>query len=335
MLFFMFSKNNESTLSTISSSSTTTAASALTSTKTTASNEYYDESDDEIEKQRSVDIGVTFDEWINIDENDDDDEGDENYIPTLGDDDDSDSGSDSSDDENDSVLTSPQQDRRTHDEEEDEEVQQLVSNSAELKKRISTLLKKIRKLVKLINKSSILTSFFRDEIKRRDIDLDAEINPGDKHKVKVLDLTNDFHIRWNSTFIMLARVWAAQQILTDITYSPQSHIGLTAKQVRKLRSFQNDHLEWELIKSLANILAPFYFATKSLCGRQYPTLSLSYWITSNLFVHLTKDNPECPLEGSIKKQLLEKFNYYFNTNVTHAQRSAKLVSINIYIYSRI
>ncbi|CAF3170900.1 unnamed protein product [Rotaria sp. Silwood2] len=125
----------------------------------------------------------------------------------------------------------------------------------------------------MINKSSILTTFVRNEIKRQQIDLDAAINPdGNEEKIKANDLINDFYMRWNSTFIMLARLWAGQQIVNDIIYSPQSHIGLTIKQIKKIRSLQINQFEWKLIESLSNVLAPFYFATKCLSGRQYPTL---------------------------------------------------------------
>ena len=326
--FFIFSKKGETTVTTSTSTSSSTAL--TTTTTTTSPNGQTHDSDDELETSRLVDVGVIFDEWINNDETylNDEDDGDADYVPILADQDESDSYSDSSDDDNNSTFTQSQQDRRIQEEEEEQEMEQLLSNPDELKKRISCLLKKIRKLIKMINKSSILTTFVRDEIKRRQIDLDAAINSTDEKKVKVNDLVNDFHIRWNSTFIMLARLWAAQQIVNDITYSPQSHIGLTAKQIKKLRSLQNNRLEWELIESLANVLAPFYFATKCLSGRQYATLLLSYWITNHLFFHLTSEKPDCPLENGLRNLLFDKFNLYFNTNVTHEQRHAKLVRID-------
>ena len=187
-------------------------------------------------------------------------------------------------------------------------------------------IKKIRTLIKMINKSSILTAFVRHEIKRREIGLNAAINLNTEGKVKVNDLINDFYIRWNSTFIMLARFSAAQQIVNDITYSPQSHIGLTIKQIKKLRSLQNRHLEWSLIESLTNVLAPFYFATKCLSGQHYATLSLSYCVINNLRFNLMHEKPGCNLENGLKQLLFEKFTLYFDTNVTHEQRRAKLVS---------
>lgn len=180
----------------------------------------------------------------------------------------------------------------------------------------------------MINKSSILTAFVRSEVQRKGISLDRSISQNDNPNVKgkALDLICDFHVRWNSTFMMLGRVQEAHEILNNLTYSPQSHIGLTAKQIKKLRSLQINHLEWEFIRSLVDILAPFYFATKCLCGRNYPTLALSYWVTSKLFLHLTNKSPNSPLEDGLKKLLLEKFDIYFNKNVTREQRCAKLVS---------
>jgi hypothetical protein len=293
---------------------------------TTTANTNNHDSDDEIEKSRLVDMDVLLDEWINCGENYSDNEDDDpDYVPTLADEDESSSDSDSSSDDDDSTLSQSQQDRRTQ-EEEEQEVEQLLKNPDELKTKISSLFKKIRKLIKMINKSSILTTFVRNEIERKNIDLDAAINPSGEEKVKMKELINDFHIRWNSTYLMLVRLWAAQQIINDITYSSYSHIGLTAKQIKKLRSLKNNHLEWELIQSLTNVLAPFYFATRCLSGSKYPTLSLSYYITENLFDHLSKKS-DCSLENGLKNLLFDKFNLHFKTNVTYEQRRAKLVSI--------
>ncbi|CAF4027100.1 unnamed protein product [Adineta steineri] len=78
---------------------------------------------------------------------------------------------------------------------------------------------------------------------------------------------------------MLVRLWATQLIVNDITYSPPCHIGLTVKQIRKLQSLQNDHLERELIK-------PFVAASKedipsrtilSPLSSEYPTITCDSW----------------------------------------------------------
>ncbi|CAF1539690.1 unnamed protein product [Adineta ricciae] len=157
--------NNEGTQS-------TTATSSATSMITTISNEQTHDCDAEIEGLRLTDLGAIFDEWINNDEDYVTDDEDGDYVPTLGDED-SDSGSDCSDDDNNSLSIQSQQGRRATDDEEDEEneeMNQLLSNPDELKKTNFYFLKKVRKLIKMINKSSILTAFVRNEVKRKGID---------------------------------------------------------------------------------------------------------------------------------------------------------------------
>ena len=180
----------------------------------------------------------------------------------------------------------------------------------------------------MINKSSNLTSFVRNEIKRKQIALDAATAAANEEKIKINDLVNDFYIRWSSTYIMLRRLLMVQSIINNITHSPHADIGLTAKQVKKLRSLRNNHFEWELLQSLSNVLAPFYLATKCLSGRKYTTLSLSYWVSQNLSIYLTTETPNAMLENGLKSLLFNKFNLYFNTKMTNEQKCAKLVSRN-------
>lgn len=280
-----------------------------------------DDSDEELEELRIVDHDVLTDEWIDCDDDDSDsDDGDD--VRTISGEGESDSSSDTdSDDDDDSTRSQSQEEK-----EEQELIEHLLSNSDELKNKIFHLLKKVRSLIKMIHKSSILTTFVRNEIERKQVALNARSDLSDEEKVKINDIVNDFHIRWNSTYLMLVRLLVVQQIINDLTYSSHVHVGLTMKQVRKLRSFANNHLDWELLQSLTNVLAPFYLATQCLSGRKYSTLSLSYWITQNLFVYLTNQISDSPLEKGLKQLLLNKFNLYFKTKATREQQCAKLVS---------
>ncbi|CAF4445859.1 unnamed protein product, partial [Didymodactylos carnosus] len=136
----------------------------------------------------------------------------------------------------------------------------------------------------------------------------------------------DFHVRWNSTYLMLTRLLAVQQIINDITYTPQPRTGLTAKHIKKLKSLANNHLDWELLQSLATALTPFYLATRCLSGRQYPTLTLSYWVTQNLHLFLSTEIPDAPLENAFLHLLLNKFRFYFESKVTFEQKRGKLIA---------
>ena len=130
---------------------------------------------------------------------------------------------------------------------------------------------------------------------------------------------------------MLIRLLAIQSIINNITFSPNTNIGLTMMQVKKLCSLSNSDLEWELLHSIANVLAPFHLATKCLSGSKYATLSLSYWTIENLDIYLTSETSDSSFENGLKKLLLEKFNLYFGTNLTQEQKAAKLVSKDRYL----
>ena len=294
---------------------------------TTTTNAGTDDSEDELEElTRLVDYAVSNDKWIDCEDDHSDSDFDDDYVPKISNEEESDSSSDDSSDDNDDPSRSQVQDRQTQDDEEEREMEQLLSNCDDLKNKIFSLIKKNRSLIKMIHKSSILTAFVRNGIQRKQIALNAASDAKNEERVKINDLVIDFHIRWNSTYLMLERLLVVQQIINDITYSSHAHIGLTPKQVKKLRSFANNHLDWELLQSLANVLAPFYLATKCLSGRKYSTLSLSYWITENLFVYLTNRTFDSRLENALKELLFHKFNLYFKTKITHEEECAKLVS---------
>ncbi|CAF5091816.1 unnamed protein product, partial [Rotaria sp. Silwood1] len=202
--------------------------------------------DDELEGICHTHYDPTSDEWFDDDGNSDLD--DEDYVSMIFDETESDSYSDRSDD--DSTYSQSQQDRQLQEGNKEQELQLLLSNPDKLKNKISSLLKKKRKLIKMINKSSNFTSFVRNEIECKQMALNATTGPTDEEKIKINHLVNDFYIRWTSTYIMLIRLLLVQSIINNITYSPHTDIDLTTKQVKKLPSLRNGHLEWKLLQSL-------------------------------------------------------------------------------------
>ncbi|CAF4788554.1 unnamed protein product [Rotaria sp. Silwood2] len=137
----------------------------------------------------------------------------------------------------------------------------------------------------MIRKSNILTSFIRSEIQRKQIGLDTINNLNDQDSIKINELVKDFYVRWNSTYFMLICVITIQQIINDITYTPQARIGLVFKQIKKLKSLTNSYLGWELLQRLANVLAPFSLATLCLSGAKM--LHYHYLIQfKKIFTHI-------------------------------------------------
>jgi hypothetical protein len=291
------------------------------STSTTSDND----SDQEHDEIRLIDAGQVSDECIEEDSDDSDDEEDDTPAPINQDESDSSCESSSSEeDDHDSIVSQENEEL----EEEERELQMLLSNPEDLKKKIHDLLKRTRKLISTIHKSSILTSFVRHEAQRKQMELAALMNSNNKEKIKLNDLVKDFHVRWSSTFLMLTRFLTFKQIIDDITYTPHVQAGLDKKQIKKLKSFANTYMDWEMLRSLCNVLAPFYWATRCLSGRKYTTLALSYWITQNLRLFLTEEAPDAPLESAMKVLLYDKFKLYFESKATLEQKHGKLVSKN-------
>ncbi|CAF4585669.1 unnamed protein product, partial [Didymodactylos carnosus] len=201
---------------------------AAATTATTSVNDF----NEELDEIRIADNDQVSDECI--EDSSDDSKADEDVPATqeqsTADEDESDtlSISSSSTDEEES-LTPSQQERQVQEEEQELELENLLLHPEELKKKIYCLLKRTRTLISTIHKSSILTSFVRDEIQRKQIHLDTAADFSNDEKVKVNELVRDFHVRWNSTYLMLTRLLAVQQIINDITYTPQPRTGLTAK----------------------------------------------------------------------------------------------------------
>ena len=280
------------------------------------------DSDEELNEMKVVDNDEVPDEFI--EDNNDNSEDDDSIVKELDENEtDTSLNSNTSSGEEEEFLASSQQERQP--EEPQQEFEKLLTNPEELKNKINLLVKKLRKLISIIHKSSILTSFVRSEIQRKQIDLDTISNSSDQENTKIKELVKDFYVRWNSTYLMLIRVIAIQQIINDITHTPQARIGLTFKQIKRLKSLTNSHLDWELLQGLANVLAPFSLATLCLSGSKYVTLSLSYWVQKNLHTYLSTATTNS-LENVLKRLLLNKFILYFESKATPEQRNGKLVS---------
>jgi hypothetical protein len=143
----------------------------------------------------------------------------------------------------------------TDNELDDEDKNEIVDETS-----IKDLLKKIRKLIKLVKKSSVICSYVFKRIKEIRIE-------------NVYNFISDFHVRWNSTYFMLRRLLKLKTIANDLCSKSEQINGLTAIQQSKLADLQLINTEWSVIEDLTELLLPFYKCTKILSGSNYFTLS--------------------------------------------------------------
>ncbi|CAF1216161.1 unnamed protein product [Adineta ricciae] len=199
-------------------------------------------------------------------------------------------------------------------------------HSDELPTTIFNLLKRIRKLVNFIRKSSVLSRYVRHQIHLKQTELTRRAEEQKTAAIKLNNFVLDFRIRWNTTYTMLSRFIALSGIVNDITLSPSTEIGLTKRQYEKLRKLSFSSNDWLCLSALKNVLFPFYKATSLLSGSKYPTLSISFQVLKGLKIFLTKNKNDQPLENAMKHLLFGQFHHYFERETKWEQKQATLIA---------
>jgi len=179
-----------------------------------------------------------------------------------------------------------------------------------------SLLSRIRKLVKMIRKCGNICSYAQKQI-----NLAPDLN-------NIKNFIIDFHIRWNSTFIMLKRVVKLKDIAMIITEYPNKIDGITKNQREKLKKLELTEEDWLLVDILIKVLAPFFEVTKMLSGRQYETLSLSF-VTKRILFHSLENTSNDPKEAAVKDFVLTNLRHHLveKPNITDAQNKIILKAV--------
>ena len=121
---------------------------------------------------------------------------------------------------------------------------------------LSKILKNVRNLVNKVRKCKNILNHVRAKI------------PEIEHEMKG-EMVIDFHVRWNTTYIMLDRFLTFKRIITEITSAPDLIEGFTRSQKRQLMQLKPSETSWVIIESLRNVLQRFFIATKILSGQKY------------------------------------------------------------------
>lgn len=176
---------------------------------------------------------------------------------------------------------------------------------------VNDLLGRVRAIVKLIRKSSLIDAYVREKMSSID---------GAK------ELVCDFRVRWNSTCLMLERLLTHKDIINSIVSSPDRIAGLHRDQKAKLKSLALSHNDWDVIAVLHEILRPFAIATKILSAQNYPTMAASLYVTRKLEMFLSDNDGDSSIVTVLKQSLRFRFKLYFQTKIPHRQKDFLLVS---------
>ena len=184
----------------------------------------------------------------------------------------------------------------------------------ESSKTVFNLIEKIRKLVNLVRKSGVIC----DHVFKR-------IN-----ELKIKDAFNfipDFHVRWNSTYLMIKRLVKLKVIANELTNKPEEINGLTTKQKDKLAQLQLVNSEWSFIEDLNKLLFPFYECTKIISATHYSTLSLSFLAKKMLINFITSPNESDSTKlKNIKDQLKNVVIHHLKDKIDENQESITLIA---------
>ena len=187
----------------------------------------------------------------------------------------------------------------------------------ELIKFIQELITRVRKLVKIARKASLLREHIADWAKEQLFQCRA--------------LLLDFKIRWNTIYLMLERLLKFKEVIEQITASPGSVEGVSNKQQSKLKSLRLSAAHWSMVIMLESLLAPFFQATKILSGSNYKTSSLAYVLKNALTTIYTQEHITISdKESLLKAFILEKINFYFNKHFSYEGEANILVILIFY-----
>ncbi len=196
--------------------------------------------------------------------------------------------------------------------------------------QLNALLRRLRTLVSVIQKSSNILQYVRK--RQRESKLSGEI-------------IKDFRIRWNYTNLFALRFLKSHNIINEITSNPSLIPGLTAKQMTKLKNLAISEMQWTMILALTESLNPFYLSTKILSGKKYQTMSKAYVMLTAIrsFLSLKEtdldDSEEFEHEyqkfktdhyytviNKFKVILSESLEFYTHKHISKEQNDAILVS---------
>ena len=189
-----------------------------------------------------------------------------------------------------------------------------IDLSNDLQRVISNIMTKCRSLIKMINKSSNLTTYM-DQLKV-------------VHKVR-RGLSIDCKSRWDSTKFMMENLLLFKRLIVQL-HSDKHDLSLNSKQKQKLTSLELPSDEWRMVSSIDHVLTPFYNATKLMSGQQYCTIGTALFAVRKMKSFLETIIENDSFTDGMKNDLLDQLVKYIDDDVD--QLDLIVVSSFVYTY---
>ncbi|CAF1237267.1 unnamed protein product, partial [Didymodactylos carnosus] len=204
-------------------------------------------------------------------------------------------------------------------------IENCRANPNHLLRTIHVLFKRIRKIVSIMNNSSVLLRFVRKQIEVK-IEHENSRLPFSESRLRAKDFVIDLEVRWNTTYEMLKRFLFYRSIITNITENPSDEIGIQQKQCKQLEALAFSRTDWSLMKSVKTVLQDFYEATSLLSGQLYPSNGFGYFVVMALKKYLSQSADDT-VEELLKAEIIKKFSRYFGRAfISDEQQKSFLVS---------
>lgn len=170
---------------------------------------------------------------------------------------------------------------------------------------ISSILKKCRRLVKAISRSSLLSNFvsrLRAEMKiTRSLSLDCPT-------------------RWNSTHRLIQNLLVNKPLLVRFFAEYKHTVVLSKTQQNKWNELEMSRQDWRTMENIELVLRPFHDATKLISGQTYPTIGMSYFAITGIRDFLIDQSPPSNTQLSVlKRLLLDQMKMYFDEDYDQYQ----------------
>ena len=128
---------------------------------------------------------------------------------------------------------------------------------------------------------------------------------------------------------MLKRFIKFKFIVNELSHNSELLSKLKPNKRKNLEKISFNSKEWDLVEMLFRNLKPFFTATKFLSTRNYPSLSVSFFVMKCLknFFNTENNLNLCPKETVLRNRLYTYILIYFDEKLTIRQKEVTKVII--------